>query len=429
MKNDQLASASPPPLNQAEIALILECLRLRADAETRNRLESIVRQGVRWERALRFAQWQSVMPALHWNLARFAALEAPAEARAEARESYFANRQRNLALVYHLGEILNAFERRGIAAIAWKGPLAAAELYPSLALRHIADLDLIVHKRDFDAAKALLCEFDYEERRAGAQSQPRRIMNRSEIDTDDFHCEFAHRTQPFDVELHWRLSPGHSDSGLAEEGLWARAERKRHGGLNYLALSASDSIKAFLYHAGGRHAWDNLRLFMDLSQLFRSNPKVDWAEIADFVRRSSCSDEMRTGVYIVRRWLQCRPPKELEALASDTDGLASAAAYALCHCLSGAPELSRERYALWRSLLEWPQVDRGKTRRGRGFGHAAEYARQALTPRFDDQRVCAKYLPGRWCNRKPLLRLVRLALIPYGALLHCLRNRRSASRR
>src|SRR5438067_2363962 len=64
--------------------------------------------------------------------------------RARAREIA----ARNLYATGELHRLLDVLADAGIAAMPWKGPALAAQLYGNLALRPFLDLDVLVRRRD-----------------------------------------------------------------------------------------------------------------------------------------------------------------------------------------------------------------------------------------------------------------------------------------
>jgi hypothetical protein len=58
-------------------------------------------------------------------------------------------------------KLLKLFDTYGIRSIPFKGPMLAATAYDNLALRQFADLDFLVHPRDFLEAKRLLLSRGY----------------------------------------------------------------------------------------------------------------------------------------------------------------------------------------------------------------------------------------------------------------------------
>src|SRR6185295_18513676 len=61
-----------------------------------------------------------------------------------------------------LGEILDLFERNGIPAMPFKGPVLAFQLYDQPGLRSSVDLDFLVHAEDILHARSVLLTRGYQ---------------------------------------------------------------------------------------------------------------------------------------------------------------------------------------------------------------------------------------------------------------------------
>lgn len=142
----------------SETQLLLDALRLNQTAEAWQ--AACARANVAWESLAVRAIALGLAPQLHhrlveWNVA------LPPRAAAKLAVTYQAHAQRNAAIFAQLGEVLEAFQQRGLRPIALKGVHLAALVYPQPALRPMNDIDLLFTPTELPQAEAVLDALGY----------------------------------------------------------------------------------------------------------------------------------------------------------------------------------------------------------------------------------------------------------------------------
>ena len=79
----------------------------------------------------------------------------PAEVETALRQSYYLTAACNLRLFAALDQALRALAARGIEVIVLKGAALAQTVYPSVALRPMGDLDVLVRPASVPAARTV----------------------------------------------------------------------------------------------------------------------------------------------------------------------------------------------------------------------------------------------------------------------------------
>jgi hypothetical protein len=239
---DSLADGLP----ETEIALC--CARTSLDAVSRARLAMLLQQSVDWPRLLRIAVHHGVMPLVCHHLSGSFVDAVPQVVLRQLQERFRANSVRNLILTREMTRIVNLLEGRGIAAIAYKGPLLAMAAYGSLGLRSFSDLDILVDKRHVAEAARLLHEQGY-------------------------HW----------VELHWAITPHYFSFRLDPAELTARSRWVVVAGARCRTLSLEDLLLVLCVH-GTKHCWDRIEWVSSLAELVRRHEALDWDQV---VRRAA----------------------------------------------------------------------------------------------------------------------------------------------
>ncbi len=194
------------------------CLRGRFDPAALEEAERLMRcDGFDWEAWLQAAESESVAPLLHRILHGRESL--PPHVAEHLRTAYQRSAVRNLLAFRDLAGLLAGFERDRIPAIVLKGAALAETVYGDIAVRPMADLDLLVARGDMGRAVLLMEGLGY--RTIGLETHPGSAI--------EYENEVA-LARPGGagtmVELHWSLldSP-HHQRRMAMDWFWASAER------------------------------------------------------------------------------------------------------------------------------------------------------------------------------------------------------------
>lgn len=175
------------------------------------------------------------------------------------------NLANNLRLTAELLDLLQKFERSGLRALPFKGPVLAASLYGNLQLRPFGDLDILVSSRDVAKAKALLLAQGF---------QLRTNHHGTEAAERHFYHNHVFTRGPVIVELHWALAERYFGFDVDLDTWWSRLVTVSLCGHGVKSLAPEDLLLALCVH-GTRHCWERLIWLCDIAELVRSQP-LDW---------------------------------------------------------------------------------------------------------------------------------------------------------
>jgi SAM-dependent methyltransferase len=225
---------------RAEMALLLRCAGAATNGGAGEAGGEVVTPGLDWEWLRSAARRHRLLPLLHHHLAGLSSDAIPSTARAVIRGDYLANAGGVLRLVGWLTRLVRLLEAEGIPVIAFGGPTLAAIAHGSPLLRTAGDLDLLVHRQQVARAR----------RRLRAEGVPPEIRFRSERDA-------VHGLS---------LLPLHP---------WERTEEVVLGECVVRTL-APESLLLILCAHGQRRAWTRLATIVDIAELVRHRPALDW---------------------------------------------------------------------------------------------------------------------------------------------------------
>jgi hypothetical protein len=238
---------------------------------------------VDWRYLLDLAAFHGIIPFVIHNLdVNGFSSQIPQPYLNELKQIYHGTVYRNLILSSELAKILSIFSQHGIETICLKGAPLAESLYRNPILRHVGDMDILVHPEDISKAVALLAEQGYK------QAVPQQGKSHP------FHGEpyLKKASFPLAVELHWGLD----DSKLVDfpkQEIWCRAQPLQFEGVSTLVLSPEDNL-LFLANHLSKHNFQLLKLVGDITELLKKyEQSLDW----DYIMSSTRSWKMEPAVY------------------------------------------------------------------------------------------------------------------------------------
>lgn len=145
---------------EIENGLLLHCLGVGSDEMDSDRLERLSPAG--WDELICRADMHSVAPLLFQSF-RTANMGAciPARIMQELQEIYLASSWENSERYHELLRMLKALNDRGIPIIVLKGAALAASIYPSIALRPMCDVDVLIRDGDIWEVDEVLLQLGY----------------------------------------------------------------------------------------------------------------------------------------------------------------------------------------------------------------------------------------------------------------------------
>ena len=169
---------------------------------------------------------------------------------------------RSLAQSRQLAELTQAFALAHIPMLPYKGPALSLQLYGDVALRHSSDLDLIVAKRQYSRARAVLLSCGFPPRGGHSRRQERTLFAWLG------HAPFGAGREDF-IELHWRFAPIQFPFALDPDTALARATHVTIAGQS-IPLMARDDLLVTLAMHGTRHLYERLEWLAGVAVLLRS---------------------------------------------------------------------------------------------------------------------------------------------------------------
>jgi hypothetical protein len=256
--------------DRIEHELLLACAGVQVGYENVQEIRVYLSKHIDWEYVIRIALKHGIIPLLYKNLARTFPEALPEEVKERLGRYFLANAQRNLLLTGELLKILDFFDKQGILAIPFKGPVLAALAYGDQSLRQFSDLDILIRERFLPSARDLLISMGY-------RPDPEHQL--------DFEAHFFHPDDMCVLDLHWGITYKNINRGkdasfaIDLEGLWGRAENISFAGRRVLHFSPEDLLMIRCQDAVKEYwkdSWPQLKWICDIAGIIRTYQDMDW---------------------------------------------------------------------------------------------------------------------------------------------------------
>jgi hypothetical protein len=196
-------------------------------------------------------------------------------------------------LAENLEHLLAEFAERGIEVIPLKGPVLAQALYGDTSLRSSTDLDLLVRRRDFAGAEAILLDWGFVARRP------------SDYDRGFLRDRLA-------VELHHKIaSPRYCQFNVDE--IWSRSSLDRFRS-QPIRVMCDDDLVLYLCAHGLKHGYSRLIWILDVARALRGRDQRGCEELMRRARRSGLAPWLLVGCEVVRRMFPQQLPEKMDAV-------------------------------------------------------------------------------------------------------------------
>jgi hypothetical protein len=286
-----------------ELQLLLACARVTIDADEQGHIQRLAAAGPDWELLILTARRHGLCSLLHRTLSAVNHEQVPSVVMEQLTTLASNYRSRNLMLVAELLRVIAILENVGIRAIPYKGPALAQYVYRDFALREFVDLDILIKPCDAVRARRVLMSAGLPP--ANAASRLAEQLYRY------FHCEFAFvLLREVKLEVNWRLAPAYWLLPQLGDKVWDRLGQLQLAGAVTARLDQNDLLITLCIH-GSKHIWDTLKWLVDVAELVRSQPGLDWVSLQSKAERIGATVMLEIGLVLAHDLLQAPVPAEV----------------------------------------------------------------------------------------------------------------------
>jgi ABC-2 type transport system ATP-binding protein len=181
---------------------------------------------------------------------------------------------RNARLLDDLGKLLDALSDSGISVIVLKGAALLEGLWRNIALRPMADLDILLRERQLERAQTILRNLGYNECATARTPEWYRTSHHHLV-------PYAQKETGTVVELHRGIVTPQSGATIPAEALWRRSIQYRIAGKETRVLCSDDMLTHLCMHMACDDPFaDKARSLADLVLLLKlMGREIDWGKV------------------------------------------------------------------------------------------------------------------------------------------------------
>jgi len=303
---------------RAEYQLLLCCARTESNNDNQDRIRKLVRNGLDWDYVLQMGKDHSLAPLLYHHLHRHNLdHQIPQSTMDHLHDIYYGNLARNILLYDELNQISECFEGREIPLVVVKGLALAETVYRNVALRPMADVDLLVQKRSLPEVMKTFLKLGF---KIVPQEKPVTIKYMNELHLAKRHENVKH-LQSLIINIHWDITAPARFRGATKTNtrqMIARAQPTKIANSNVLVMTPEDQILHVIYHATFQHPFIGLLQLCDVAELVKlEDNELDWQSLVKRARNGRTatatyylltSAKRLLGAPIPNRVLKCLAP-------------------------------------------------------------------------------------------------------------------------
>ena len=261
-----------------EEELISLISRVTLDENETRSAEDLLQEDLDWEHIFKRSEEEGLSPLIyhHFKLKNLKGSDYIPESILEhAKEAYYNNSLNNMLLCEECKKVLKIFSSEKISAMILKGIYLAENIYKNIALRPIADMDILIKREDLPKTNEILRSLGYI-----VPSNYADFLLKKET-TPINSLVYNKPGVYFFLHLHWHIInltwPLDSVIGMIDmDRIWSSAEPTMIDGVECLSLSPHHLL-IYLAHHGFSHCFNRLILASDIFEFLRCNQDtLDW---------------------------------------------------------------------------------------------------------------------------------------------------------
>jgi hypothetical protein len=257
-----------------------------------------------WTRLVEKARQEGVSAVLFHNITKHHLEDLiPQQSYPDLSNHYHANLKRNMSIIGELRKVLAAFQQAGIPCIVLKGIALAELVYPSIGMRGMSDVDILVKKEDLFTVDEHLSSLGY----ASADSTVTKAIHNPVGYLASL--EYRKNACPLNLHVHWHTVNTSVPATMFVEQidinrLWEHSAVTGVADSHALMLRPEHMIIYLCEHAlRVGHSFDRLILVCDIFFTIKAFEKIiDWDFIVEESRRFNLSRFIYFSLSIVKHY-------------------------------------------------------------------------------------------------------------------------------
>ena len=260
-----------------EEQLLICCARTSLSKDNQDEIRKLVDDDMDWDYLLQISKAHGLAPLLYYHLHRIDyEHRIPQPIIDQLHNIYYSNLARNILLYDESSRVLKSFEEKGIPVVALKGIALAELVYKNVALRPMADVDLLIQKRTLPETMKTLFKLGFEilpqEKRTTIK-----YMNESHFVKRQ---ENLKHLPSLIINIHWDLTAPARFKGATKintQQMISKARPEKVACSNILVMAPEDQVLWVIYHATFQHPFIGLLQLCDVAELIKlKENELNW---------------------------------------------------------------------------------------------------------------------------------------------------------
>lgn len=285
-----------------EDRLLKYCCRIKIGDRIRYDLSELLHSKLNWHYVLRESANQAIPCLVYNNLSPFKD-KIPEKIWIAFQEIYYLNISRNIKIYQEANALLSSFNKEGIKTIPLKGLFLAEKVYNNIALRGMADIDLLIKKEDLSRIDNVLGGLGYTtpmDKRLISLAMKRSYLNSADYFKPDGNAPHLH--------IHWHIVNVPLPTYLYTrrikmERFWECAKLANVADAETLQLAPHHLIIYLAEHAV-KHSFDRLIVLTDLNESIKKyREDINWEDLIEEARGLGMERQLYYGLYSINHFL------------------------------------------------------------------------------------------------------------------------------
>ena len=288
----------------AEVRLTLACVAPRSERGDEKVRELVSAEPIDRAALVALAAGHGVAALVHRRLRDLSLCEDLCEG---LRPFYLLNAARNLLHCAELVRIGDEMRAAGVEVATWKGVVVAQQAYGDIALREMADIDILVPPAKVRAATAVL------ERNGYANTLQLSPHELGIWITKECEAPYENAEKGSTIDLHWGLTNAQFPIRLSWDELSCGFREVEVPGGRVTTFGREDNIVVLANH-GGKHMWERVEWIAAFANLMRDRD-VDWDLVATIAARAEARKQLHLACRLASSLFAIEAPPALGSLA------------------------------------------------------------------------------------------------------------------
>ena len=262
-----------------ELELLIYSLNV-ANGKQRKRLENFLAHAdIDWNDFIKLVvERHRVTGPVYKNLIHYVQALTPESVSDHLKRQYLQNSFKMLAMTTELVKIIDMFDKHGIRALPFKGPVLGMQIFGDCCMRRSGDLDIVVSQESVPHAEMLLMNAGYK------KIKPQNQFSRKQYNAfikKSLHSNFFNPDTQVSVELHWNFFLDNI-CAVDFDGVWQNRQMIKIGQSKLPSCALDDMVILLLIH-GGKHCWRRLFWLNDIFLILNNYTSNDFQRLMDRV--------------------------------------------------------------------------------------------------------------------------------------------------